>query len=138
MAHRRITDPVREPPINSRLRYSELGMISSVKGKRGGTSVQFGEPPMQHQSRIYLGTTTFVDLLVGSSKAPIQSVVSFRPLFGSRVASAVCGSVSATCLLVAGRLLTYSVFYCTLASQWQFVDPSCDSPMCCRCCWLFQ
>ncbi|MCD9559125.1 hypothetical protein HAX54_016859, partial [Datura stramonium] len=35
----------------SQLIYGELGMISSVNGKSGGTPVQFEEPPMQSRSR---------------------------------------------------------------------------------------
>ncbi|MCD9638423.1 hypothetical protein HAX54_022385, partial [Datura stramonium] len=44
---------------------------------------------------------------------PIQSVVSSRPLFGSRIASAVRGSILMTHRPITDRLLAYSVFCCT-------------------------
>ncbi|MCD7447367.1 hypothetical protein HAX54_027844, partial [Datura stramonium] len=48
-AHRQIPNLVREPPVNSQLRYSELGIISSVKGKSGITPIQFGKPLIQRR-----------------------------------------------------------------------------------------
>ncbi|MCD9643677.1 hypothetical protein HAX54_031324, partial [Datura stramonium] len=52
----------------------------------------------------------------------------FKPLLGSRVASVVRGSVSATRCLISGRLLVCSVFFYASASQQPFADSSCDSP----------
>ncbi|MCE0480701.1 hypothetical protein HAX54_037752, partial [Datura stramonium] len=59
---------------------------------------------------------------------PVQSVVGFRPLLGSRVASAVHGSILATHRLVFGKLLVRSIFCCASTSQRRFVDSSYDSP----------
>ncbi|MCD9642736.1 hypothetical protein HAX54_029678, partial [Datura stramonium] len=73
---------------------------------------------------IDLGMTAFGDSPVWSGEMPMER----RPLLGSRVASAVCGSVSVTHHLVASRILIYSVFCFTSASQRRFADSFCDSP----------
>ncbi|MCE2055680.1 hypothetical protein HAX54_043177, partial [Datura stramonium] len=56
----------------------------------------------------------------------VQSIVGFRPLIGSRVASVVRRSVPATLHLVSGRLFLCFVFYCASASQRWSVDSSYD------------
>ncbi|MCE3215343.1 hypothetical protein HAX54_001992, partial [Datura stramonium] len=87
------------------------------------------EPPMQNR---------VPGVRRNADGTPIRSIVGFRPLFGSCVASTVHGLLPETRCLVFTRLLTYSVFCYTSVSQQQFTDTSCDSPVCRRCCWFFK
>ncbi|MCE3050867.1 hypothetical protein HAX54_048322, partial [Datura stramonium] len=57
----------------------------------------------------------------------VQVIVGFRPLSGSRVASAVHGSVLVTRRLVFGSPWVYSVFCLTSTSHRRIADSSCNS-----------
>ncbi|MCE3051612.1 hypothetical protein HAX54_050332, partial [Datura stramonium] len=121
-----IADLVCELLVNSLLRYSELGMIPSVKGKSDGMLVH----SVNRRCRADRGTMTFSDSPIKyRSKASLASGHCLVPVCigGSRI-----GTEN---LLPCRRYTLVRLSFCfTSARHWRFANSSCDLPVFRRCC----